>query len=172
MLIMLAVNILLIDQLLCSLVWVISLGLNFKRSWHVIMNINIWQPQEERIKKQWAKLLINDLWFFMNFCTKYECKNGNFVKKSCSIFHFIVVFLRQNFAGQLVWWYLIFTRTGTDLVWTDARQSCALWDCHQNAVQFICCCLSVPIIHLNDLFIQLIVTKTHQLYNSVFSIEP
>ena len=68
MLIMLAVNILLIDQLLCSLVWVISLGLNFKRSWHVIMNINIWQPQEKRIKKQWVKLLwlmiCGSLWIF------------------------------------------------------------------------------------------------------------
>ena len=47
---MLAVNILLIDQLLCSLVGVLSLGLNFKRSGHVIMNINVWQPQEKRIK--------------------------------------------------------------------------------------------------------------------------
>ena len=59
-----AVNILLIDQLLCSLLWVLSLGLNFKRSWHVIMNINIWQP----IKKQWVKLLwwiiCVSLWFF------------------------------------------------------------------------------------------------------------
>ena len=58
----------------------------------------------ENDKKAVSKIVvINDLWFFMNFCTKYECKNEIFVKKSCSIFHFIVVFLRQNFAGQLLW---------------------------------------------------------------------
>ena len=85
MLIMLAVNIRLIDQLLCSLVWVISLGLNFKGSWHVIMNINIWQPQEKKDKKAVSKIVvINDLWFFMNFCTKYECKNEIFVKKAAA----------------------------------------------------------------------------------------
>ena len=58
---MLAVTILLIDQLLCSLVWVLSLGLNFKRSSHVIMNINIMAAIGEKDKKEMNKtVLMND----------------------------------------------------------------------------------------------------------------
>ena len=119
---MLAVNMLLNDQLLCSIVWVLSLGLNLKRSWNVIMKINIWQLQEKRIKKQWVKLL----WWmicgsFMIYLHKVWMQEWDFCLKSCSIFHFTVVLLRQNFIGQLVWWYLIFSRTGTHLVWTDGH---------------------------------------------------
>ena len=114
----------------------------------------------EEDKKAVSKTVVmNDFWFFMNCCTKYEWKNENLVQ-TCSIFHFIFVFLRQNFAGHFL---LDRHRFGLD------RRSRALWDClsyrNQNAVQFI----SVLIIHLNDLFIQVIVTKTHQLSDSVFS---
>ena len=58
----------------------------------------------EKDKKAESKTVVmNDLWFFMNFCIfEYEWKNEIFVQ-SCSIFHFIFVFLRQNFAGHLVW---------------------------------------------------------------------
>ena len=39
----------------------------------------------ENDKKQGVKfVVINDLWFFMNFCTKYECKNEIFVKKAAA----------------------------------------------------------------------------------------
>ena len=51
----------------------------------MIMNINIWQPQEKKDKKAVSKIVvINDLWFFMNFCRKYECKNEIFVKKAAA----------------------------------------------------------------------------------------
>ena len=39
----------------------------------------------EKDKKAVSKIVvINDLWFFMNFCTKYECKNEIFVKKAAT----------------------------------------------------------------------------------------
>ena len=170
---MLAVNIQLIDQLLCSLVGVLSLGLNFKRSWHVIMNIiNIWQPQEKTIKKQWLKLLwwifCVSLWIFAQSMNA----RMRFLFKKLQHFPFHSCILEAKFCWTILIGLVIFNflpdqhRFGLD------RQSCTLWDCHQNADQFICCCLSVLIIHLNDLFIPLIITKTHQLSNSVFSIEP
>ena len=115
-------------------------------------------------------VVINDLWFFnINFCIKYECKN-EFLFKKLQHFPFHSCILEAKFCrtiGLVIPNFLPDRhRFGLD------QRSCALLDCHQNAVQFICCGLSVPIIHVNDLFIQLIVTKTHQLSNSVFSIEP
>ena len=136
---MLAVNILLIDQLLCSHVWVLSLGLNFKRSWHVIMNINIWQPQEKRIKKQWVKLLwwmiCGSLWIFAQSMNA----RMRFLFKKLQHFPFHSCILEAKFCrtiGLVIFNFLQGRhRFGLD------RRSRALWDCHQNAVQFICCCL-------------------------------
>ena len=68
----------------------------------MILNINVWQPEEKRKKAVRKTVLINDLWFFMNFCTNYEWENENFVQNS-SIFHFILVLSRQKFARHLVW---------------------------------------------------------------------
>ena len=51
----------------------------------MIMNINIWQLPEKRIKKAVSKTVVmNDLWFFINFCMKYECKSEIFVKKAAA----------------------------------------------------------------------------------------
>ena len=39
----------------------------------------------EKDKKAVSKIvMINDSWFFMNCCTKYECKNEIFVKKAAA----------------------------------------------------------------------------------------
>ena len=39
----------------------------------------------ENDKKAVSKIVvINDLWFCMNFCTKNECKNEIFVKKAAA----------------------------------------------------------------------------------------
>ena len=123
----------------------------------------------EKDKKQWVKLLwlmiCSSLWIFAQSMNA----RMRFLFKKLQHFPFHSCILEPKFCQTVGLVILNFLpdrhRFGVD------RRSCALWDCHQNAVQFICCCLSVPIIHLNDLFIQLIVTKTHQLSNSVFSIE-
>ena len=40
---------------------------------------------EEKDKKAVSKtVVINDLWFFINFCTMYECKNEIFVQKAAA----------------------------------------------------------------------------------------
>ena len=39
----------------------------------------------EKDKKAVSKTVVmNDLWFFMKFCTKYECKNEIFVQKAAA----------------------------------------------------------------------------------------
>ena len=39
----------------------------------------------EKDKKAMSKTAVmNDLWFFMNFCTKYEYKNKIFVQKAAA----------------------------------------------------------------------------------------
>ena len=41
----------------------------------------------EEDKKAVSKtVVISDLWLFMNFCTKYECKNEIFVQKVAAFF--------------------------------------------------------------------------------------
>ena len=173
---MLAVNIPLIDQLLCSLVWVLSLGLNFNRSWHVIMNINIWQPQEKRIEKQWVKLfwwmICGSLWIFaqsMNGRMRFLFKAAAF---SISYLYSWGKILLDIWSGD------IYFSPGLAQIWSGPSvmlplgKTVYLSEIRMQFSSYVVSYLCSLSIFKNDLFIQLIVTKTHQLSNSVFSIKP
>ena len=66
--------------------------------------------------KKWVikTVLIIDLMSNMSLCKKYGCYDRFFHQTTTFSISINFVFLIQNFAGPLVWWYLIFSRTGTD----------------------------------------------------------
>ena len=69
-------------------------------------------------------MILSSVWIF---CTKYGQYDMLFDQLNYNIFHLNFVFLGQNFIGHSVWWYLIFSCTGTDFA-SQALRSYSVWE--------------------------------------------
>ena len=84
--------------------------------WLIIKNMAAaWKKD----KNEWLKLFWYMMWGSVwgsvwIFCTKYGWYVMFFDQLNYNIFHLNFIFLGQKFIGHSVWWYLIFSHTGTD----------------------------------------------------------